>query len=821
MPAATRLGQFEEQSSLLPIAFGDDSRLPALAFEALSGDDPVRAFAYADRLCRITAVVDPLHLLLRGQALSRLGRADLAARDALAALEIEPRNLAACRLLMESGGHEEAFSAACVIADTAMGITPLLEHALRSLQAMGEPGWARTYWDAGELCGWAAWTPDTEAVLAIRTIESTREIPLRGDPDHPHAAIFGRAADIRVSVPEQPANAIVRVAGVPRGLSRRAAAAAPASPVRGTAGRGELTIVIPVYDDYAATRRCIESVIAHRPYIGTRVVIIDDESPDPAIGRYLDSLDVRGVDVLRNPINLGFVGAANRGIAVAGGGDVLLLNADTIVPARFVQRLRTAAYSAPDIGTVVPLSNNGEFVSLPQPFVANPFANSENPAAEVNALDRAAEIANGFSVVDLPSGIGFCLYITARCLADVPLLSEGWGRGYLEDADYCLRAAAHGWRNVCATGLFVGHHGSRSFKDEKRALVVSNGRRLAARFPDYRAACASFVSADPLRQARARVERRLSRSAPAHRLVVAGPRLASLARIRAQAISERGTPCLLMAVEPGGHTVSFHDADGKVPQSLQIALSDPDLSSYLRERDIDARELVGLEPLPRTLWERLTRARRPIDLFVASLRHADIVPNGREVAALALMAEGAFDHVQAADEIVAAALAKMGHTLPLATMPRFRSDAPAGKVAPAGASVLIVMPEPDGPSFLLVRELACRLRARGNPVPFVVFGRTLDDRALMSHGGVHIAGPVSPSETAELAELYNAGWIVLPDRFASSAPETIAAAQLALPTAYFALSDDKAGMDLRISPELNDVGAAVQITAWLEQQAGR
>jgi hypothetical protein len=120
-----------------------------------------------------------------------------------------------------------------------------------------------------------------------------------------------------------------------------------------------------------------------------------------------------------------------------------------------------------------------------------------------------------------------------------------------------------------------------------------------------------------------------------------------------------------------------------------------------------------------------------------------------------------------------------------------------------------------------MRELILRLRAGGNPVPVVVFGRTPDDLALMSFGGVHIAGPVTPEETAELADLYGAACVVLPDRFGSATPEAIAAARLALPTAYFASPDDEAGTDLRISPELDHVSAAVEIMVWFEQQEGR
>ena len=71
--------------------------------------------------------------------------------------------------------------------------------------------------------------------------------------------------------------------------------------------------------------------------------------------------------------NLGFAQSVNLALGRRRGGDVLLLNADTLLPRGAIDRLAAAAYSQADVGTVTPLSNNGEFTSFPLPNVANPL----------------------------------------------------------------------------------------------------------------------------------------------------------------------------------------------------------------------------------------------------------------------------------------------------------------------------------------------------------------------------------------------------------------------------------------------------------------
>jgi hypothetical protein len=141
-----------------------------------------------------------------------------------------------------------------------------------------------------------------------------------------------------------------------------------------TPGAHTVTVIVPVYRDFEATRDCLESV--KRNVIGKRnrrAIVIDDASPESEIKTYLAALaKSSNFTVLTNSSNLGFVGAVNWGLALARTGDVMLLNADTVVPPDLVDRLATTARSSDAIGTITPLSNNGEFTSFPGPYKSNP-----------------------------------------------------------------------------------------------------------------------------------------------------------------------------------------------------------------------------------------------------------------------------------------------------------------------------------------------------------------------------------------------------------------------------------------------------------------
>jgi GT2 family glycosyltransferase/glycosyltransferase involved in cell wall biosynthesis len=259
-----------------------------------------------------------------------------------------------------------------------------------------------------------------------------------------------------------------------------------------------VAVVIPVYRGLEETRRCLATVLAHRGELPVEIIVVDDCSPEPELSRWLRGLAADGsITLLRNEVNRGFVASVNRGMAAAGDRDVILLNSDTEVPAGWIERLAGHAYSAPRMGTVTPFSNNATICSWPT-VAGGPLP----PDKTVAEMDAAFLAANRARQIDLPTAVGFCMYIRRDCLDHVGAFDEAtFGRGYGEENDFCLRATAAGWRHLLACDTFVFHAGETSFgKDSPERARAWD--LLTARYPHYAATVARHVEADAAAAAR-------------------------------------------------------------------------------------------------------------------------------------------------------------------------------------------------------------------------------------------------------------------------------------------------------------------------------
>ncbi|WP_238290549.1 glycosyltransferase, partial [Methylobacterium longum] len=163
----------------------------------------------------------------------------------------------------------------------------------------------------------------------------------------------------------------------------------------------------------------------------------------------------------------------------------------------------------PPVASVTPLSNNATICSYPR-FNAN---NTMPLEIDRPDLDRMAAQANRGRAVPVPTGVGFCMYMTAQALDAVgPLDAEAFGKGYGEENDWCLRATKAGFVNLLAEDVFVHHAGQISFGLDEGGEYDQGQAALLAKHPDYPARIGQFVQADPGRRGRARLDRaRLAR----------------------------------------------------------------------------------------------------------------------------------------------------------------------------------------------------------------------------------------------------------------------------------------------------------------------
>jgi glycosyltransferase involved in cell wall biosynthesis len=181
------------------------------------------------------------------------------------------------------------------------------------------------------------------------------------------------------------------------------------------------------------------------------------------------------------------------------------LNSDTLTPPGWLRRLRDAAYSAPEIGTATPLSNDATIVSYPAVDATNAIPQLD----ETRRLDALAQQANADSVVDIPTAVGFCMYIKRDCVNATGLFREDlFAQGYGEENDFCLRARHLGWRHVAVPGVFVAHVGGQSFGSAKRYLIERNLGILNRLHPGYDELIRDFQDRDPMAEPRRRLDMR-------------------------------------------------------------------------------------------------------------------------------------------------------------------------------------------------------------------------------------------------------------------------------------------------------------------------
>jgi GT2 family glycosyltransferase len=264
-----------------------------------------------------------------------------------------------------------------------------------------------------------------------------------------------------------------------------------------------LDVIVPVYRGVRDTAACIHSVLTAKVQTPFRLIVVNDKSPEPEVTRLLNALARRKLFLyIENIDNMGFVVSANKGMAADANSHKLLLNSDTIVYDGWLDRI--CAHAANDrVGTVTPLSNNATIFSYPDPNTSNHYSIE----LALRDLDLAASVVNKDCSVEVPTGVGFCMLIHRDCYREVGELdAETFARGYGEENDFCVRAAQLGWKNMAATDVVVRHTGEVSFALDAAAQQKSSYISLLKKHPRYEAQVKRFVSRDPLKTVRQRLD---------------------------------------------------------------------------------------------------------------------------------------------------------------------------------------------------------------------------------------------------------------------------------------------------------------------------
>jgi GT2 family glycosyltransferase/glycosyltransferase involved in cell wall biosynthesis/2-polyprenyl-3-methyl-5-hydroxy-6-metoxy-1,4-benzoquinol methylase len=264
-----------------------------------------------------------------------------------------------------------------------------------------------------------------------------------------------------------------------------------------TAYPTKVTIVVPIFNAYEDTRKCLDSLLLYTEY-KHEILLIDDASTDERIAEFTQKLssEYSHITCLRNSQNFGFVRNCNIAFSQSKQTeDIVLLNSDTVVTPNWLDKLILAAYSSSDIGTVTPLTNNGTICSVPNWLEENEIPEGYDILSFANLIENISLK----TYPKIPTAVGFCMYIKRETLEKVGYFDEiNFGKGYGEENDFCCRASAAGYTHIIDDSTFVYHAGSKSFGEQKQKLIKNNLAILSKLHPNYLPEVEKFIIEKPI-----------------------------------------------------------------------------------------------------------------------------------------------------------------------------------------------------------------------------------------------------------------------------------------------------------------------------------
>jgi GT2 family glycosyltransferase len=218
-----------------------------------------------------------------------------------------------------------------------------------------------------------------------------------------------------------------------------------------------LDVVIVSHRCRELLRCCLDSLLAHTPASGLRIVVVDNASGDGTVELVRE--DFPQVDLVDAGRNLGFAAASNRGIRRGDAVYVLALNPDTRLTAGALDGLLELMAAHPEVGVCGPklVREDGSLDHAAKRSFPTPFGALAHFAGSERSQYRAPDVESG--PVDAVSG-AFMLMRRAA-LDEVGLFDEGYWM-YMEDLDLCYRFQQAGWTTWYEPSVTVVHvkHGS-------------------------------------------------------------------------------------------------------------------------------------------------------------------------------------------------------------------------------------------------------------------------------------------------------------------------------------------------------------------------
>ena len=248
--------------------------------------------------------------------------------------------------------------------------------------------------------------------------------------------------------------------------------------IRERRGPAKVSVIIPCYGQVHHTLNCLASFADNPPDCEVEILVVEDASRDRRIG---ELRRVKGITLIENEYNLGFLKSCNAAARLASGKYLYFLNNDTILDKRAIDELVEFAEETPDAGLVGSrlLYPSGRLQEAGGIVWADAsawnYGRNDDPRKPQYQYVREADYISGAAIL-IPRDIweklgGF---------------DEIYAPAYCEDTDFAFRVRQDGFkgllrsnfdrlpfrRRIARHGHFAGDQGASGseFEDYRRAL---------------------------------------------------------------------------------------------------------------------------------------------------------------------------------------------------------------------------------------------------------------------------------------------------------------------------------------------------------------
>jgi exopolysaccharide biosynthesis polyprenyl glycosylphosphotransferase len=238
----------------------------------------------------------------------------------------------------------------------------------------------------------------------------------------------------------------------------------------------EVSIAIINWNSPALLENCLNSIYSAPHQIEFEIIVIDNSAAD-SNAEFLRQR-FPNVQFDKNTRARGVASARNQAIKAANGDFILVLDANVRITPNAIEKLVAFAKSTPEAGItgakIVDATGKLQLTCRRFPTILTPFLRRLQfiPFVRNSRLLQEQMLADWEhdSTREVDYVLGACQLIRREVIEEVGLLDEKFFYGP-EDADYCLRAQAHGWK------VFYYPHASAVYHKQRRAGKFLRAKR--------------------------------------------------------------------------------------------------------------------------------------------------------------------------------------------------------------------------------------------------------------------------------------------------------------------------------------------------------